>query len=302
MNRARLNLLLGAIVATLAVLAFLETRQDAASVPTLPGPAPEAVQSIRIEHAGETLRLERVDGRWRLAGEPSLPALQGRVDRLLALARARIERAYPADRAKASQLGLDPPKARVQWDPDGFRLDIGGTDPVEGLRYVRYGDRIALISAWEAEAALGDRTEFLSRRLLPEGAEPVEIEIPGLHVRRDAEGHWQVEGRPEVSVDRIHAYLDAWRHARALSVAPMKGKIPAGLPQWRVRFADGRERRFLFQQGKGQPTRLLLPDLHLVYELTASLRKELAELPPDKAPPSAAEESPAAPETAVEAR
>ena len=290
MTRARLNLLLALAVAVLGGIAFWEAWRPEPAPPTLGGPSEDEVQAIRIENRRGSLRLERAGEHWVIAGTPPLPAAKGRVERLLSLARARIERDYPADRAAPEALGLKPPAATVVWEPAGFRVRIGGTDPVEGLRYVELGDRIALVPAYVTEAALGRPEDFVSRRLLPAGAEPVEIRTPQVHLLR-SEGRWRVEGDNEVSQDRIQSLLDEWRHARAIAVERLAdGKTPEGLPEWQVRLADGRTLRFLLEDREGQPTRLLRPDLGLAYEISSRLQKALAELPAPPEPADAGEE------------
>ncbi|RMG29741.1 MAG: DUF4340 domain-containing protein [Gammaproteobacteria bacterium] len=282
MNRTRLNLLLAVGLALAATFALWERRHGPPPAPALPGPAAAQVTGIRIENRHGQAHLERHGEDWRLAGQPPLPAARGRVDDLLSLARARIERQYPADQGDPKALGFAPPRATVTWEPSGFRVEIGGTEPVEGLRYVRLGDRIALIPDYLAQPALEDPVELVSHRLLPRGADPVEIQTPKVHLQRGKDGRWSLVGAAgrTVSRDRINTYLDDWRYARALGVERLAGKPPKGLPVWRVRLADGRTLRFLLQDEPARPTRLLRTDLHLAYEITTHLRDQLVALPP----------------------
>ncbi|MEJ2694895.1 MAG: hypothetical protein P8166_18235 [Candidatus Thiodiazotropha sp.] len=66
-----------------------------------------------------------------------------RINQLLAICHTASLERFPTP-ADTSPFGLAP--APIQLRLDGLTLDIGGTEPVNGWRYVRIGDQIHLIA------------------------------------------------------------------------------------------------------------------------------------------------------------
>lgn len=138
----------GAVLATLVVLAWLQWRADRADDPgTLLAITPAQVQRIEIVMPGQPpQRYRRRDGHWWLeAATPQRADKDGRLDRIAAIAAAPVQRWRPVGDMDLNTLGLKPPRLILYLD--GRRLDYGVMTPFEPGRYVRVGDRIAVIPA-----------------------------------------------------------------------------------------------------------------------------------------------------------
>jgi len=98
---------------------------------------------LRVERADRLeIALRRDDSGWRLVYPHEAAALSGRVEQLLAIARAPVQGSYPA-RDGLGQYGLDDPQAVLQLG--ATRLAFGDRDPSQQLRYVLVGDEVRVI-------------------------------------------------------------------------------------------------------------------------------------------------------------
>jgi len=137
----RVNLLLAAFAAILLALELWPAATPEQRA--LTDLALDAVAELRIER-GDRLQiaLRRDDAGWRLVHPHEATALPGRVEQLLAIARAPVLRRYPAH-AGLAQYGLDNPQAVLQLG--ATRLAFGDRDPSQQLRYVLAGDEVRVI-------------------------------------------------------------------------------------------------------------------------------------------------------------
>lgn len=274
-SRTLLNLLmLAAVLALVAVTVLKPGIEPEAENPPLTTLDSANVQRIEIERGDTVLILERRDGGWWIAGEPTVPADPLQVDLLLRLPGERPLRSYAAADLDLVQLKLDPGQPRVRIDATEFAF--GDTDPLEGLRYVRVGDRVHLIRDSYQSVLQGGRTQFTSRRLLPEGADIAALELPDLTLRKRDDGGWDVQPAPErLSADAPQQLIQAWQNASALwvrSYQPAGDRKPVTLT-----LADGTQLRFELRQAEGE-TLLARPDLGLQYQLPEESARPLLEL------------------------
>ncbi len=105
--------------------------------------APAAITHVEIDIPALAPQVfeRRSDGWWRT--RPSLAHADGnRIARLTRLASTPVARWLPAT-ASSAALGLAPPSATLILD--GQRLEYGGLTPIDELRYVAIGPRVALV-------------------------------------------------------------------------------------------------------------------------------------------------------------
>lgn len=153
---------------------------------------PDEVTRLAITWQGAEVRLERADaaGEWRLVAPPAGRADRARIERLLAnLSALAVERSL--DGAVAAEVGLAPPRGRVEWSGGGEGwVDVGGAVPASSNVVVAAAGRQApaVVAAgftadleiapgdWRSRDVLGlarDRIERL--RLLPRHGEAIEL-------------------------------------------------------------------------------------------------------------------------------
>lgn len=146
MKRANRNLAwLAAVAAALvAVVLWTGRRVYLADPPALTRLAPDAITRVEIDVPPLAPQVfeRRSDGWWRT--RPGLARADGaRVARLTRLATTPVARWLPATATSSADTGLAPPSATLVLD--GQRLAYGGLTPLDELRYVAVGARIALV-------------------------------------------------------------------------------------------------------------------------------------------------------------
>lgn len=143
---ARQRLVMLAIAIVLVALATWQWKRDSDEAPgTLLGAAPEAVTQIALQiGSGPEEHFARRDGHWwRTDGTPAR-ADDGRLAELADTAAANVLSWRPLSDFDPARIGLAPPVAVLTLD--GQRLEFGETSVTGPQRYVRVGQRVALIS------------------------------------------------------------------------------------------------------------------------------------------------------------
>lgn len=140
---------LGILVAMLASLALVgwQWQRDARDAP---GPvlalAPAGISriAVRIGNA-PTMHYEKRDGHWWQVDGAATRADDGRLAELAATAAAPVLSWRPASDFQPARIGLTPAQAVLSLD--GQTLEFGETSVTGPQRYVRVGQRVALIHA-----------------------------------------------------------------------------------------------------------------------------------------------------------
>ena len=220
--RSLLNLAMAGIAIGLGLTAWFRPGLEP---PATPQPittlSPAQVSHIRIDRLQRpSLTFTRQDGDWQLDGNPPLPASPFQVHALLAILQAQPARSYPADTLDLQELGLNPPQATVTLD-DRTTLLIGNTEPLDNMRYVRYGATIYLIEDRYQHLINANRTNFSERRLLDPDAVITRLALPDLTLLQTTHGDWEIEpDNAGISADAIQQLLTDWQQASALYVRP----------------------------------------------------------------------------------
>lgn len=144
-RRQRAPLIVLALCLVLGAAVYLQLRHEQAAVhEPLTGIDLAAVRELAVECRGcAARRFERVDGQWRMRAPQDAPADDAAVARLLAIARAPVLRRYAPGALDPAKIGLVPPQALLRVD--GLELRFGGTDAIDGDRYVDTGAGIMLV-------------------------------------------------------------------------------------------------------------------------------------------------------------
>lgn len=223
-RRWLLNLALLLVVILLAVFAWYRSAHPPKEAqPALTELDPEAVRRVEIERTNQPLVvLERGENGWRLTAPLQARADSFAVDALLRLARAPIEATVAAADGDLARYGLARPTLVVRFD--GAAIRFGEMHPLKDDHYVQYGSAVHLISSRYYAQAAAKYTNLIDGRLIEPGRKPVSFKLPGFALTQK-DGTWQRQ--PEIaslSSDRINAFVDDWRHSRALQVEKYSGR------------------------------------------------------------------------------
>ena len=265
-SRTLLNLGLLALLAGLITMVVFEPGLEPPAAPgTLTDLDRDTIYRIDLERAGKpALTLKRIQDRWSLEREPALPAAPFRIESLLGLLNQQWIREYTADSLNLDRIGLQPPQTLVRYN-ESTEIALGGTDALEGHRYIHVGSHVYLISDAGLAAIRGDWTDFVSPGLFPENTVIEGLELPGQRLRQ-TDGKWQLTPpQPDISADAVTMLVDAWRHASALWVEEQSADSTGEPVSIRV---SGRPEPVLFRIVETDPELILArPDLKLQYHL-----------------------------------
>jgi len=221
-SRSLLNLAMAGIVIGLGLAAWFRPGLEPPPAPQpLTALTPAQVTRIQITRQQRpALVFARQGDGWLLAGDPPLPASPFQLNALLAILQSLPERHYPADTLDLRELGLDPPQATIVLD-DTTTLQIGNTEPLDNMRYIRYGATIYLVADRYQHLINADRTNFIERRLLDPAASITRLILPELTLKQTADGNWEtLPEKPDSSADAIQQLVTNWQQASALYVRP----------------------------------------------------------------------------------
>lgn len=235
-GRLWLNLALAATVLALAAVVWFE-----------PGKAPppaeikltaldtQSVRRIDVHPPrGEGFVLTR-DGKDWFIEQPRLRAQPFRVETLLELPGAVSAAQLPLAGNTDNVFGVDPPQARVVFG--STEIAFGLTNPVGLRRYVRVGDTVHLIDDRWFHHAASTWTDWVDRRLLPEGVTLTRVQLPDLTLVRAATG-WQISPeRPAIGADAITELVAEWQRAYAMDVE--QADAPADAKPLRLEWDGG---------------------------------------------------------------
>jgi Domain of unknown function (DUF4340) len=277
-TRNLLNLVLLVIAGTLAAVIALRPGTRQADTPQpVTGIDPQTITRIELTRSkGDALKFIRTDGHWQIDTTPALPADDFQVQTVLALLTADVVRKYAAASLDLAQVGLDPPQTIASYDHT--RLELGTTDALDGLRYVRLGDTVYLVADRFAHLLNAGVSNFLQRGLLPEGVTITGLQLPGLALNQTDGVHWQLHpDDPAASADNIHALLNNWLHASALYVT--RGDASGARESIQIRLREQQQPLEFALVARTPELVLARPDRGMQYHFPAETAAELLAIP-----------------------
>jgi hypothetical protein len=284
-GRLWLNLALAIAVAALALLAW---RQPGKAPPPadikLTALDPRSVKRIEFHPPrGEGFALTREGKDWFIE-QPRLRAQPFRVETILELPGAVSAAQLTLADNKDNGFGVDPPQARVLFDET--EIAFGLTNPVGLRRYVRVGDAVHLIDDRWFHHAASRWTDWVDRRLLPDGVTLTRVQLPDVTLAR-AGVNWQASPeKPGIGADAITELVTEWQRAYAMDVE--SAEAPADAKPLRLEWEGGALDLALARDG--DEWLLYRRDAPIRYRFSQNQGKRLLELkaPAPPAPGNAA--------------
>lgn len=215
------NLLLLVLVLAAAGVLFLKREPAPAPGHALSALTPQTISQIRIEKAGQAaVRLEKRGDTWFMTEPLQARADLNRVEGLMSIAQATSAKQFPA--TDLARFELDKPLAQLTLDQQTF--SFGATHPLNQQMYVQSGNAVYLVSTVYFTDIAKRTTDYLSKQLLPDGAQPVGFATAQVKWQR-VDGKWQrTPAKTEVTQNDANRYADIWRQALASEVSTQGGK------------------------------------------------------------------------------
>jgi hypothetical protein len=240
-SRILLNLALIAALIALSLVTYFKPWQGATPSIKLTQLNRDDITRIVIEPRGATaIKLEKLDGAWRITAPLTAQAEDTQVDRLVdivnAIAKQKLANADP------SQFDLNPPQVRVTLNDQA--IAFGRINDITYEQYAATAGGIYLVPPLYGYGIPTDAAKLLSRRLLDAGEVAVAFDFGRHRIERDNKGTWAASGEfaaakeQPLSQDDFNRWADEWRYTSALSVEPDKSS-PAR-EQVSVRFKNGK--------------------------------------------------------------
>jgi hypothetical protein len=284
-SRLALNLGLLALIAVLTAVAVLKPGKKEEPQPTLVAGELNSLNRVTLQNK-DTLTFEKKDGLWVLTAPFAAPVNQVRMRQLVEVGQAVSSARYPIKPEELAQFGLDRPQATLMLGDT--TLKFGNTDPINMRRYVRIGDTLHLVDDNFFHHLTASATDYVDKKLIPEGAKIRQIELPGLKIMKGAGGHWTAEPAGDSKTDWAEL-ASTWATARAIEVKRLEKDAPG--ETIRVTFNEGSPIEFLILRKQPSLT-LARRDLGLQYEITADTARDLLnQKNPDPEPAAAAPKS-----------
>ena len=280
MKRGRLNLALLVVATGLGVGVWFAQKKEPAGPPLTPF-KPDAVTRVALEHPGApAIRLEKQDTRWKVVEPVKAEADEFEVNALIGLADRETQ--LKVEGGALKDLELEPPKYVLTLNDRA--LAFGGVEPLEYRRYVKTADGVFLIEDPPSAALDADYADLIAKAVLPADAAIERIELPGLTLAKNAEGHWAVTpADPKATADAMQKLADGWKNARSMwNESARDARIQGDTVK--VTLAGGVVREFTVAAREPQ-FKLHRADLGVTFVLSRTLVDELLKLPEPAAPP-----------------
>ncbi len=244
MRRSSRNILiLVIIVLVLGLGAVAESVRDRMQQPTpLLGIDTSTIKRVALAcPACSARRFERVQGAWQMTAPYAAPADAAIVGKVLSFAKLPARHRHDAKDFEADKIGLAPP--RVELSLDNHTLALGDTDAINGWRYTRYADRIALLPDDLTPLLLAPAETFVDKHPF--------ARLPAIATVHLGEVVWSAQT------------LAAAQKLKARTVIAAPDPLPQG-DAIDIAHANGETTRFVLTQVEGQPA-LVRAELRIAY-------------------------------------
>ena len=279
-RRTLLNLSLAAVAIALGLVITYKPGLVPPPVPeSITGLSADSITSIRVTRKERMpLNFVKTAGGWQLENHRALPASEFQLHALLGVLSARPGRSYPDKALNLADAGLDPPQATLLLNDT--LIYIGGTTPLDRLRYVQYGNTVYLLNDTYQHLVNADWTNFVDRRLVPADAVLTGLQLPDFTLKRDNEQQWQVSpASTDGQTAGLDAFMDNWQAAAATYIRRHDGAAE-GTPII-LTLADNRPAVKLYLAAREPELILTRPDWGIQYYFPGNMSDTLLGLPAD---------------------
>jgi hypothetical protein len=235
--------ILVAIVLVLALGAVAENVRDRLQQPQpLIGIDTSTVKRVTLACPDCRARqFERVQGAWQMTAPYAVPADPAIVGKVLSFAKLPARHRHAAKDFDAEKIGLAPPRAELGLDH--HTLALGDTDAINGWRYARYADRVALLPDDLTPLLLAPAETFVDKHPF--------ARLPAILSVRMGDAAWSAQT------------LAAAQQLKARTVVAAPAPLPSG-DAIEIVHANGEATRFVRTEIDAQPA-LLRADLNIAY-------------------------------------
>ncbi|MDO9312534.1 MAG: DUF4340 domain-containing protein [Nitrosomonas sp.] len=212
-HHARLNLIMFATIAGLAVFLYFRPQSpDIHKYPLSTSPV-EAVQSLRIVRQQQEIALQQLDNHWYLVKPVQARADERKIAEILEVLTVSSSQRLPL--ADLERFGLDQPNVQLYLNDEYF--GFGGFAPTTNQQYVATSDQVYLISPRYVLALPSSASDLINPQILASNEIPVKFELNHLTVEFQNE-NWRItvqHSGEALDEETIKHWIQLWQTAHA---------------------------------------------------------------------------------------
>ena len=237
---------------------------------TLTSIQPGTIDRIGIYNADrKEIKFEKRTDGWFMTAPLAVRANTIRIGAMLQMLQTPSFAQLPEAEHDLQRFELEAPAVSLILNDQEFYF--GGTNPLEGRRYVMIGDTVHLITDG-LFPQLQQRSEFfISPQLIPEGTLLQSIELPG-YVFIFENNKWSGNDDTGILEEDLDTLITAWQSATATRIEILE---PAGsMGEVIIHTRTGEVMRFEIQQ-REPVLKLTRTDLGITYDIPADTASDL---------------------------
>lgn len=232
--------------------------------------APQSIESIDIRRVGKPeLSFRKRNSIWLMTAPLEVRANDNRINAMLQLLQAPSFTRLAVTGQDLARFDLAPPAIVLREDTHEFQF--GGTNPLEGRRYVMIGATIHLTPDGLFSQLQQGPAFFISPRLIPEDTLLKEISLPGYRLNY-VEHAWQSPDAPDLENAALERLAANWLVATAVAIGSLEPATPLG--EIMITTRNGESMRFEILQ-REPLLKLARTDLDITYTMPAGATEEL---------------------------
>lgn len=212
-HHARLNLIMFATIAGLAVFLYFRPQSpDIHKYPLSTSPV-EAVQSLRMVRQQQEIVLQQLDQHWYLVKPVQARADERKIAEILEILTVTSSQRLPL--VDLGRFGLDQPNVRLYLNDEYF--GFGGIAPTTNQQYVATSDQVYLISPRYVLVLPSNASDLINPQLLASDEIPVKFELNHLTVEFQNE-NWRItmqHSGEALDEETIKHWIRLWQTAHA---------------------------------------------------------------------------------------
>lgn len=218
-SRTLVNLLLLVLLVGLSAFIYQRQSQDQQTRHLTPLQADD-IRSIVIPRNRGDIVLKKVGQHWQMQSPYQLRAHAFRIERLIDMATAEVDRVYATEGLELATFGIDEHSSSIRFNDTTLRY--GNTSPLNNKRYVLVDKQLYLIDDQLYPLINSQPSSFADLALLDPGQRINTIQLPELRIYKNHKGSWQAESKNSsdaaIDADRLQTLVENWQSAQAFGV------------------------------------------------------------------------------------
>ena len=177
---------------------------------------PDTINTIIIPRDKGDIILHKQQGDWHMQSPYQMRAHSFRIEHLLNLLQAPVDKSYDIATLDLKTFGLDKPRSEIHFDD--IIIKYGKVNPINNNRYVLVDNKLYLIKDELYPLINSQPSSFVDLRLLTDKDIINKIVVPGFSIFKDENTLWRTTAKDNATADSLQQFVDNWQLAQAFGV------------------------------------------------------------------------------------